>query len=610
MESRPDSRPPGEEFVKLLGNSLDFSDADRSFSPFYSDVGLGIDGGGGIACLFLHYNRRGTTFLQPFLRMPEPERPHECKATGITQRFKSGSARIAFCSHDTWIVDCSGLSALEFNPGAHAEFTERRCTRLDSTGAVLIEGYLPTVDPRDTDATFPFVIGLRVVRGTASHGDGIDEALRIEADAEGRIVLVFSVRMLEVNAESVLSRLQQASSSFEDAEKRTMSWWGEVLDGLDFDSDSKGESRTLARAAYTLLSNSTASPGLLGGRICQFPSRGTYPTAYLWDSCFQNLGTEFFNPGLAADSLLLFVDNLRVDGKMPAFICSTWVHPRQSQPPLVGWAGRRLVDRSGDGQLAARLLEGLVRNTKWWLSQRMTRFGLVAAANGMELGWDDTPRFDRGPIVACDLNSYLLLQMRVCADFAQLAGGADAAREHRSMADEYAARIVDLLYDEESGLFWDLDVEVGAANRVMTPACFLPLLGDVPLSEEQARRMVTDYLLNPNCFFGPVPFPVVACSEPTYAADSWWRGPTWMNVAYLMIEVLEKTGFRDEAMTARERLFRVMVEDGDLREFFDSRTGEGLGAYEYGFTAAVCLRLHRDLTSTRNRRRRASGPEE
>ena len=83
-----------------------------------------------------------------------------------------------------------------------------------------------------------------------------------------------------------------------------------------------------------------------------------------------------------------------------------------------------------------------------------------------------------------------------------------------------------------------------------------------------------------------------------------------MNVAYLMVEVLEKTGFRDEAVTARERLYRVMVEDGDLREFFDSRSGEGLGAYEYGFTAAVCLRLHRELTSTRNRRRRACGPGE
>ena len=593
--NRADTRRAAERFAALLGDALDFSDADRSYSPFFSDIGLGIDEHGGIACVYLHYNRQGTTFLQPFLRMPEPTRPHECTATGITQRFPSGSARIAFCGHNTWVVDCSGVPALEFNSGEHEGFTERRCARVDGESTCIIEGYLPTIDPRDTDATFPIIIGLRIVKGTASADDGIDEALRIEADAAGDLVLVFSLRVLEVDAESILSRVRESSTSFEDARERTLAWWAEALGGLDCDADSGAESRTLARAAYALLSNSAASPGLLGGRICQFPSRGTYPTAYLWDSCFQNLGTELFRPALAGDSLLLFVDNLRVDGKLPAFICSTWVHPQQSQPPLLGWAGRRLVDDSGDSELAAQLLNGLRRNTRWWLSQRMTRFGLIAAANGMELGWDDTPRFDRGPIVACDLNSYLLVQMRACAEFAELIGDAEAAREHRSQADEYAARLVDTLYDEEAGLFWDLNLELGAPERIMTPACFLPLLGDVPLAERQVRRMVADYLLNPDHFFADVPFPVVAYSEPAHTPDSWWRGPTWMNVAYLMVQVLEKTGYPAEAMAARERLYGMMVADGDLREHFDSRTGKGLGAYEYGWTAAICLRFRDEL---------------
>ncbi len=128
----------------------------------------------------------------------------------------------------------------------------------------------------------------------------------------------------------------------------------------------------------------------------------------------------------------------------------------------------------------------------------MTRFGLIAAANGMELGWDDTRRFDQGPIVACDLNSYLLLQMRVCAEFAEMIGDAEAAQKHSAEAEDYASRIVEVLYDESSGLFWDLQVEHGVPVRIMTPACFLPLLGDVPLTEPQTRRAVRDYLLNPD----------------------------------------------------------------------------------------------------------------
>jgi hypothetical protein len=59
--------------------------------------------------------------------------------------------------------------------------------------------------------------------------------------------------------------------------------------------------------------------------------------------------------------------------------------------------------------------------------------------------------------------------------------------------------------------------------------------------------------------------------------------------------VLDRLDFKEEALSARERLYRMLVADGNLRELFDSRSGEGLGAFEYGWTAAICLRLHRDL---------------
>ena len=578
----------------LLGDDLDLSGADRGFSPFYSDVGLEVDEGGGIAALFLYYNRRKTIFLKPFLRLPDPEKPHLRSAAGITQHLGRARARIAFCSHNTWVVDCEGLPGLEFNPAGHPGLTEKRRREVDRR-TLIFDGYLPTVDRRDPDFTFPFVLGLRIVRGAAAGGDGLVEPLRIDADSRGRLVLVFTARVLEVDHHSVITRLKEASSSAAAAMQRTMAWWAEAMGGLDLAAGDPAEGAVLARAVYTLLSNSAACPGLLQDRIGAFPSRGTYPSPYLWDSCFQNLGTELFNPRLAADSLMLFVENLRVDGKMPAFLCSTWVHPGQSQPPLVGWAAARLVEKTGDERLAARLLPGLRRNTRWWLSQRMTRFGLVAALNGMEVGWDDSPRFDQGPIVACDLNSYLLLQMRACAQFARMGGDEAGAEELGAQAEAYAARMVEVLYDRETGLFWDLSVEHGHPVRIKTPACFLPLLAGVPLPPGAAKRAVADYLLNPACFFAEVPFPVVAYDEPSYQSGKWWRGPTWINVAYLMLMVLDRLDFTEAAASARERLYRMMVADGNLRELFDSQTGEGLGAFEYGWTAAICLRLHQEL---------------
>ncbi|HBM80287.1 MAG TPA: hypothetical protein DD426_05540 [Clostridiaceae bacterium] len=63
----------------------------------------------------------------------------------------------------------------------------------------------------------------------------------------------------------------------------------------------------------------------------------------MWYACFQNLALEYMNPLLAEDSLLLLTENQRIDGKIPQFICSTWVRPYESQPPLVGWAALRLI---------------------------------------------------------------------------------------------------------------------------------------------------------------------------------------------------------------------------------------------------------------------------
>lgn len=582
-----------ERLVHLLGDRLDFSDGDRSCSPFFSDIGLGITDAGGIDCLFLHYNRRMATFLDPFLAMPQPVEPHHKTAVEIRQRFSSAAAQIAFCDHNTFVVDCTGLATLDFEPAAHKEFTERRCRQV-SDEILIFDGYLPTVDSRDHDETLPFVIGLRVVTGSL-RSDPTPDTVTIVANDEGQLVLLFSVRMLEVGHEQVLSRLYGGSTSVDDARQRSMSWWAETLGSFNFGSTDDSEAVLLARAVYTLVGNSSISPGNLRTRVCGFPSRGRYPCAYLWDSCFQSLGVALFNADLAADSLLVFADNMRIDGKLPGFICSTWVNPGQSQPPLMGWAVQQLVQETANEDLAVELLPALKWNTNWWLTQRMTRFGLLAASNGMELGWDDTPRCDQGRIAACDLNTYLLLQIRVCAVFARTSGDDEAAKTLDVLADNFAQRMVDHLFDDESGLFWDLDLDTGEPVRVKTPASFLPLLADVPLADEQRRRAVETYLLNPDCFFGPVPFPVVAYDEPSYASDKWWRGPTWINIAYLMICVLEKLHYREEANVARRRLYDVLIADGNMREHFDSQTGKGLGAYEYGWTAAIYLRLHHEL---------------
>lgn len=582
-----------ENLVERLSESLalDYSRPDTSFCPFYSDIGLGFDAGAaGIAKLYVHYNRATLTCFEPFLRIPGMPEQSRNETVQVRQIMADGQISITFCSHDTWILESTVPGTCEFRL-ADPRFTETRITQPDLR-TIIYDGYLPTTDQRDPDSRFPFVLGLRVLKGSIEWIDSTPAGLQLRpGHLVPKLTILFSARALEVRHSELLRRLDAAPGSVEEARSRALLWYARALGGLSIPSGSTREERVAARAVHTLVSNATSAPGLMAGRVAAFPSRGAYPTHFLWDSCFQNLALEQMHPRLAADSLLLLTENLRPDGKMAHFLCSTWVRPHETQPPLAGWAGLRLVRQRGSTELARQLLPALRRNTEWWMQQRMTRWGIVCSISGLETGWDDSPRFDHGPTAACDMNSYLLVQMRACAELARMLGDETGAARDDANAEALARRVADTLYDPETHLFFDRNLETGQPVRVKTPACFLPLWAGVPLPESNARPAIEEHLLNPESFYGKVPFPCVAYDEPCYRPDSWWRGPTWMPVAWLMLELLARYGYRSEREHAAGALRDIITADGELHELFDSQTGQGLGAREQGWTAAIYLRL-------------------
>ncbi len=520
--------------LAALGNTLDYDHQERSFSPFYSDLGLGFNDQPGIAHLYLHYNRRTTQLGEPFLSLPGAPKAHLRTALSVEQKRAHGTARFAFCTRNTWLVDLDGSDAITFRLAA-AELAELR-RQVTSEGYVIYDTTLPNTDRRDPDERFPFVLGLRVIQGTCTHDEKAQGDLTFTPDDTGKLLLCFSANMLDVDHAAIAGKLTAAPNSFDEALALSQQWLNKALGHLTFEGDSPAETAVLAKAAFSLAFNACQSPGMLAGRTSAFPSRGNYPVHYLWDSCFQNLALEHMDPDLAPDSLLLLTENLRQDGKMYHFIASTWPRPHASQPPLVGWAGLRLVKQRNDLDLARRLLPALMRNNAWWLTQRMTRYGVITCPEPLETGWDDTPRLDEGPVLALDMNSHLLLQMRCCVELARMIGDRATEAIARSQADSLAGHMVDVLYDPADNLFKDVLVATGQKLPIKTPACFLPLLAGVPIDDDKARRMIEDYLLNPKYFFGQIPFPCVAYDEPSYQPEKWWRGPVWLAIAYLMLE--------------------------------------------------------------------------
>jgi glycogen debranching enzyme len=87
--------------------------------------------------------------------------------------------------------------------------------------------------------------------------------------------------------------------------------------------------------------------------------------------------------------------------------------------------------------------------------------------------------------------------------------------------------------------------------------------------------------------------PTVARNDPRYDPAQMWRGPTWVNVNYLLIEGLERSGQRDVARELRDRTLEMVMAHSDIYEYYHPETAEPgpRAASIYGWSAALFIDL-------------------
>jgi hypothetical protein len=361
--------------------------------------------------------------------------------------------------------------------------------------------------------------------------------------------------------------------------------------------------------------------GTRGGTAYAYtqPSPGRYPWQWYWDSCFAAIVWRRFDPARSRAELESLLAAQRPDG----FVGHTifWSHPvsllrlgfynvasrralqtETIQPPLLAWAWRiavgdpaaepRIVahldwlaanrDLDGDGLLWIVQPDesGLDASPKFepvwgWRSNARPGFPLLVRRN-RGLGFDARRIRDRGGPLLCEVlvNTMWSLSLQ--------ASGRPSA----------TPALVERLWDERRGLFLDEAQPGGARPGVLTWAALAPLaLPDLP--EEIGRRLVEEHLLNQREFLTPVAPPSVAACEPSYEPGGgrgpirrYWRGPTWVNSAWMVWLGLRRLGYTAEAQRLADGLIGAVAREG-LREYYDPRTGKGLGAKDFAWSALV-----------------------
>lgn len=397
-----------------------------------------------------------------------------------------------------------------------------------------------------------------------------------------------------------------------------------------------GAEERLARKCAAVLKANTETPQGAIPRRWTTPDRLPHRNMWLWDSAFHAIALVYIDQELAKDAILAPLSRLRPDGMLPHMVApDPAMDSAITQPPLLAWAAWKVYEATRDRAFLEEAYAPAARYLSWDLEHRK---------HGELLGWqldddplcrcgesglDNSPRFDKGDIsAAVDFSSEAALEAESLGRIAAELGRSEDAASWRGVRDRLARAVETHLWDESRSIYRDLAADpVHGFNPVETHISFLPLIAGIPIIG-RAKRLVRT-LCDPRRFWRAMPVPSTAADDRNYS-DDMWRGPTWVNINYLIIEGLRRYGFGQEAHELAQRtlagVLRGYQAEGVLFEFFDAegtrpsgelsrkggpgrREASALGVIrDYGWTAAVTLRLLLEGEEVEQRQTGAAGP--
>lgn len=339
------------------------------------------------------------------------------------------------------------------------------------------------------------------------------------------------------------------------------------------------------------------------GGYCS-PNLETYPWLWLWDSCFHSVVWAALGD-LRAVTEIESVFRWQTDEGFvphmgyqldPAAATEIWGQPGAStitQPPMWGHAARVLVEFGFDlpAGLTDRMWAGLD-----WIWDHRRRGDAVVVCHPWETGCDDSPRWRAGPATSWDRPGWMEEKRRLVGtldirdraavanpDWEVGSAGFQALmafnlRELSAVAPRQGR--LDRAEVIEAGLARRFDGEIwrdepAAGEAVPVLDALLPLLvidGDFRLLQPYAAT------------FGPRYLPH---DHPSYDPDTYWRGPAWPQLTYLLWVAAARRG-DPTAATLAENLVSGAEVSG-WAEYWNPETGRGGGARPQSWTGLAAV---------------------
>jgi len=350
------------------------------------------------------------------------------------------------------------------------------------------------------------------------------------------------------------------------------------------------------------------------------PNTAVYPWLWLWDSCFHSLiWAELGDDERAVAELAAALSTQDPSGFVPHMgyqldperAVELWGRRGSSsitQPPMFGHTIAVLIRRgiAVPDELVDRAREGL-----GFLLHRRCRdeTGLLRVVHPWETGCDDSPRWDDFcPGETFDLERWRRFKIEVLSSIERGANGepidnpafaaapislsALTAWNARELADVTGdgflvadandlADAVAAQFDPGLRTWVDGGSASSGSGRIRTSDGALGLL----VCEDQAHRAaVVETLFDREALGGEFGPRGVHAQEPTYDPNTYWRGPVWPQLGYLLWRALDG-GAADELA---RRIVAGAWASG-LAEYWNGDTGAPGGAVPQSWTGLAIL---------------------
>ena len=347
--------------------------------------------------------------------------------------------------------------------------------------------------------------------------------------------------------------------------------------------------------------------GLLSARFfltreAMAPSVSHYVGVWQWDAFFHALAYRHMDHKLAENQLRVVLDHQREDGMIPDAVHDEGIvtsialplnvqEADVTKPPLLAWTAWKLFEASGNRDFLDEVYEPIGRWNRWWFEKNdADHDGIVEYNHPYSSGLDDSPLWDEGvPVESPDINTYLVLQQEALAKIAKELGLDEEARQWSLRAEEQLRKMIEHFWDEKAGVFWALRDHKRIS--ALTPFNLYPLITG-RLDRGMADRLVA-HLKNPEEFWATYPITTVARNDPQYSPERMWRGPVWMNINYLFIEGLMRSGYPELARELRDKTLELMMRHNDIYEYYNPETSDppSNAASVFGWSSAVFVDL-------------------